>query len=92
MLDYFVSTQIINMLLVIGASATSANIRNPNLKWRSIENIDFDSLVAACEQSQKTWFELSQRVTNETDLRGASNKSPDFFRMGTFIDITLMKL
>ena len=26
------------------------------------------------------------------DLRGSSNKFPDFFRMGTFIDSTHMKL
>ena len=30
--------------------------------------------------------------TENTNLRGSLNKFPDFFRMGTFIDITQMKL
>ena len=29
---------------------------------------------------------------NIFDIRGSLNKFPDFFRMGTFIDSTLMKL
>ena len=30
--------------------------------------------------------------TSQLDVRGSLNKFPDFFRMGTFIDSTHMKL
>ena len=32
------------------------------------------------------------RIDFSSNLRGAYNKFPDFFRMGTFIDSTHMKL
>ena len=32
------------------------------------------------------------RVFDREDIRGAYDKFPDFFRMGTFIDSTHMKL
>ena len=35
---------------------------------------------------------VSQEIFSTLYVRGSLNKFPDFFRMGTFIDSTLMKL
>ena len=38
------------------------------------------------------WRDLKERKKQEIYIRGSWNKFPDFFRMGSFIDSTRMKL
>ena len=41
----------------------------------------------------REWFRISVlSARHDDDIQGAHNKFPDFFRMGTFIGITRMKL
>ena len=68
------------------------------IRWLEMVQKSFKKIV-----SLRDWIEIPffrsvmkrRRILDDYTnlmLRGSSNKFPDFFRMGTFIDITHMKL
>ena len=44
------------------------------------------------EEGLNTKIKTNETQVNYLNIRGSLNKFPDFFRMGTFIDSTHMKL
>ena len=66
-----------------------------NSKFKPVKlclKIDLVSHPACVELDKYVHCTKHREVTQLIDVQGSLNKFPDFFRMGTFIDSTLMKL
>ena len=62
------------------------------LKWQRPNFCDFKSKKPEDSSPIILVNTLLSNSENKDDFRGAYDKFPDFFRMGTFIDSTHMKL